>query len=323
MSGAAAHVIQLVRSHYRGDEAAFKAAAEALGRASKLPRVRESIQDLVRSGASQAQQRRYQATPPNGGVLRSLPLDSGGLLHPVPAVTFSDLLLEPALQSLLDEVVVELEYRQQLADRNLRPRSRLLLHGPPGNGKSSAGAAIANAIGIDAYMVSLPDVVSMYLGGTGGNLGKLFESVSSSRIVIFDELDAIGSSRSEGNGSGASKEQNATVNVLLTMMDRVRSGIIIATTNRVEMLDAALRRRFDEELFFPAPNIEQMRSLAVKVSERHSVDPPHVDDCKNFDEVTKRCLTHARRIAMVEILAAEAAEGEDDGKQEEDNEKEN
>jgi SpoVK/Ycf46/Vps4 family AAA+-type ATPase len=220
-------------------------------------------------------------------------------------------MLGDELQATLDELVVELEYRDQLAARNLAPRSRLLFYGPPGNGKTSCASAIASALGLDAYVVSLPDLVSQYIGGTGANLGKLFDGLNPNRVVVFDELDAIGSSRGDSN-TGSSKEQNATVNVMLTLMDRAQ-GIIIATTNRLEIIDPALKRRFDESVHFPAPSVEQMRSLAVKVSAPHAVTAPDVDDCANFDEVTKRCLTHARREAMRQILADEAAEGEQDG----------
>jgi len=235
------------------------------------------------------------------------PTNSDGMLQALKPVTFAGLMLEEHLQLALDEIVIELEYREHLAERNLRPRSRLLLHGPLGNGKTSSGAAIANALDVRAFGVHLPEVLSSFIGGTGKNLGSIFSSLGPSTLVVFDELDAIGSGRSGANSAGG-KEYNTIVNTLLTLLDRHDTGIIIATTNRPDIIDPALRRRFDEEIYFPEPTVPQMRNLAERISLEHDVGMPDVDDCRNFDEVTKRCLTHARRIVMQQILAAERGE---------------
>jgi SpoVK/Ycf46/Vps4 family AAA+-type ATPase len=110
----------------------------------------------------------------------------------------------------------------------------------------------------------------------------------------------------------AGKEANSIVNTMLTLLDRTKHGIIIATTNRPDILDPALLRRFDEQIEFPAPSPEQMRSLASKLCEGFGVPPVDVSSCANFDEVTKRCETEARRAVMRELIAAEQADKESD-----------
>lgn len=310
---AAAHVLGLVRAHYNGDETAFASAATLLARGAKQPQVRHQISQLIQIGRRQ---------PPRPGQsfqpLRPPEPKANGMLQPITPMSFAELVLEPEIQAQLDELAIELEYREALADRKVRARNRLLFHGPPGNGKTSCAGALANALGLRAYCVNLSRTVSKYLGETGQNLGQLFDSITATTFVVLDEIDAIAAHRGVVD-QAAGKEFNSTVNTLLTLMDRNRTGIIVATTNRPDIIDPALLRRFDERLYFPAPSVEQMRGLASKLAEDYGIKPPEVVDCGNFDEVHKRTETHARRSIMQEILAAEAENEDEDGDEEEGN----
>lgn len=307
---ASAHLMQLVRAHYQGNESAFASAAITLARAAKLPTTREGILDLVREGAA-AQRRNgngcgarpsFQPTPPPA-------LATHSMLEQLAPVTFASLLLEPDLQLFLDDLVVELEYRTELQTRGLRARNRFLFHGPPGNGKTSSAAALASALNLSAFAVSLPRTVSKYVSETGENLGRIFDNLTPSTVVVFDEIDAIAAHRGVVDQS-AGKEFNSKVNTLLTLMDRKKSGVIIATTNRLDIIDPAVLRRFDEQIFFPAPRPDQLRALADKLAD--GFDIPRLserllEECANYDHVTKVVEREARRIVMKEILAAEAA----------------
>jgi SpoVK/Ycf46/Vps4 family AAA+-type ATPase len=306
---ASAHVLQLVRAHYVGNESQFASAALSLARGSKLPSVRASIMNAVKAGHASGS----ASQPRPAQQMRPLPqTPASRMLQCLPAVTFADLMLETQLQGQLDEIVIELEYRDDLAARKLRARNRLLFHGPPGNGKSSSAAAVGEALGVSAYAVSLPQLIDIYVGGTGKNLGELFDAIRPETVVVFDEIDAVGSRRTDTDSS-ASKEKNSIINTFLTLLDRCKHGVIIGTTNRPDMIDPALMRRFDEKIEFPAPTREQMAALGQKLCEGYGVGEIHVTDCANFDEVAKRCETQARRIVMREILAAEeAAETEED-----------
>jgi SpoVK/Ycf46/Vps4 family AAA+-type ATPase len=298
---ASATVMQLVRAHFERDDAAFANAAMTLARAASAGTVRQSIIDTVRKG--------YQRRPgadlaKQRDASRAPVVASSGLLQALPTVRFDDLVLEPQLQAALDECVLELEYREELAERGIRARNRFLLWGPPGNGKSSVSAAVASALGVQAYGVSLPRIISENMGGTGKHLGELFDSLRPDTLVVFDEIDALGARRESG-GSSAGKEMNNIVNTMLTLMDRTKHGVMVATTNRLDMLDEALVRRFDEVLEAPAPTVQQMRALAEKLCTGFGVRPIDVSSCRNFDEVAKLCETTARRIIMREILDAE------------------
>lgn len=313
---AGASVLQMVRAHYAGDETAFASAASTLARNAKTPAVRHTISQLIQQG------RRQPARPGQSfQQLRPPEPKAEGMLQPITPMSFAELVLEPSLQAQLDEIAIELEYRDALAERKIRARNRLLFHGPAGNGKTSVGGALANTLGLRAYCVSLSRTISKYLGETGQNLGKIFDSIRPGSFVVLDEIDAVAAHR--GNVEhAAGKEFNSVVNTLLTLFDNNRTGIIVATTNRPDIIDPALLRRFDEKLYFPAPSAEQMRGLASKLAEEYGIEPPDVTDCANFDEVHKRTETEARRTIMREILAAEGAEEGDedqDGDEEESN----
>ena len=145
-----------------------------------------------------------------------------------------------------------------------------------------------------AYWVSLPSVVSGFLGATQANLDKLFPVLGDGVALVLDELDAIGQRRGIGDHSGSTREGNAIVNSLLSLMDRQSGGMLIATTNRVDVLDEALVRRFDLVLEFPRPSSADLRALADILGERFSVDACDVESLSSFDEVTKAMHDRAR-----------------------------
>lgn len=314
---ASALVLGLVRAHFRRDDMAFAGSAAMLTRSAQ-PAVRAQIEEIIRKGYL------GRGPAPPGGFtgdnyrrntepLKELKQAPIGPLQPLRRVSFPELMLDSDLQALLDELVLELEFREELAGRNLRARNRFLFHGMPGNGKSSGAAALANALGVKAYCVSIPQLVGSHLGETGKNLAALFDSIRDGMVVVFDEIDAVGSRRGQGE-QACDKEMNATVNCFLMLLDRNKSGVIVATTNRPDMLDEALRRRFDEQILFPEPSSEQMTDLAWRLAQKFGVPPVYVTDCKNFDEVTKRVENEARRIVMKELIAADTAsdEGEEE-----------
>jgi SpoVK/Ycf46/Vps4 family AAA+-type ATPase len=303
---ASASVLQLIRAHYGGHEDTFAASAMALARGSKVWSVRNGIEQLVREGLrSRAAQVRQQ----QGHSMRQIDGDrprqlAGGMLEQLKRQTFEQLLLPAETQAFFDEISTEIEYGEELAERGLRPRNRLLLHGPPGCGKTSCASALASALDLPAYGVALPRLIGKYLGETGANLGALFDSIPDDSLLVFDELDAIGGVRG-GIEQAAGKEFNSTLNTMLTLLDRKSTGILIATTNRLDILDPALVRRFDESVLVPEPTAGQKLMLAERLCEQFGVPVPGVGECQNYDAVTKLVLREARKHVMREILAQE------------------
>ncbi|CCW18784.1 Cell division protein FtsH [Sphingobium indicum BiD32] len=133
------------------------------------------------------------------------------------------------------------------------PRHRVLLSGPPGNGKTSFAEAVAEGLGLPLFVVRYDALIGSYLGETNARLRKLFDFVRTQpSVLFFDEFDAIGKERGDTHETGEIKR---VVSFLLMQLDQLPSYVIvIAATNHAELLDRAVWRRFQLRLGFPAPD---------------------------------------------------------------------
>lgn len=177
-----------------------------------------------------------------------------------------DAILEITPQRQLDELLLPLPVRrngEQLIEEHRRagvlrahgmePRHRVLLSGPPGNGKTSFAEAIAESLCLPFFLVRYDALIGSYLGETNTRLRKLFDYIrTQSCVLFFDEFDAIGKERGDTHETGEIKR---VVSFLLMQLDQLPSYVIvIAATNHAELLDRAVWRRFQMRLDFPAPD---------------------------------------------------------------------
>lgn len=167
--------------------------------------------------------------------------------------TLDDLTLPDTLATLFNEVVEEHARRDLLRSHNLEPRHRILLCGPPGNGKTTLAEAFATHLAVPFYVVKYEGIINRYLGETAQQLDKLFDHIKTRRCVLFfDEFDAISKEREDLNDSG---EMKRVVNSLLKQIDMLPSHVVvIGATNHESMLDRAVWRRFQLQLEVPRPS---------------------------------------------------------------------
>ena len=139
-----------------------------------------------------------------------------------------------------------------LRSYGLEPRNKILLIGPPGNGKTSLAEAIAEALMVPLLTVRYESIIGAYLGETASRLSKLFEYAKTRQCVLFfDEFDTIGKERGDQHETGEIKR---VVSSLLMQIDALPSYVVtIAATNHDALLDQAVWRRFQVKLELPKP----------------------------------------------------------------------
>ena len=174
-------------------------------------------------------------------------------------VTFKDVAGLEEEKTELIEIVNFLKEPKKFHDMGAKIPKGILLYGKPGTGKTLIAKAIAGEAGVPFISMSGSEFIEMFAGLGASRVRKLFEKAKkvSPCIVFIDEIDAIGSRRT--SGSGAETENNQTLNQLLVEMDGFETDqtvIVLAATNRPEMLDKALLRpgRFDRQITIAAPD---------------------------------------------------------------------
>ena len=173
----------------------------------------------------------------------------------------------------LDEIKSELLFivslmKNQPTDSTVRIPKGILLEGPPGNGKTMLAQAIATEAGVNFISINASELTDKFLGETGKSVRKIFEKAAENApcVLFIDEIDAIGSKRTEGADDAVDKELNSVINTLLTKLDgvSVTTGVtVIAATNMASSLDPALIRpgRFDKRFYIPNPNATARKDL--------------------------------------------------------------
>lgn len=181
---------------------------------------------------------------------------SGGrdfVIESQPQVRLEDLILPLPAERLTRQLIQEQGRSDLLRTQGLQPRHRVLLSGPPGNGKTSLAEAVAEALSLPLLTVRYDALVGAYLGETNARLAKLFEYARATPCVLFfDEFDAVGKERGDVHETGEIKR---VVSFLLMQLDQLPSYVVtMAATNHAELLDRAVWRRFQLRIDMPAPD---------------------------------------------------------------------
>lgn len=175
----------------------------------------------------------------------------------------TDLFLPDAAAVALRELVEEQQRADVLRSHDLEPRHRVLLSGPPGNGKTSIAEGLAYDLMVPLLTVRYDALIGSYLGETATRLRRLFEHASTRACVLFfDEFDTLGKERGDTQDSGEIKR---VVSSLLLQMDDLPSYVVVVTaTNHAELLDRAVWRRFQLRLQIPQPSRSQICNFISK-----------------------------------------------------------
>lgn len=242
-------LVSLVRAGAAGDREALRSTTEALvadERAKKHYIVADRLQRALSA---------VPVTPP--ALTASSPHlnPSNGreaILEVTARLQIDDLILSLPVKESGRQLIEEHRRADVLRASGYEPRHRVLLSGPPGNGKTSFAEALAESLGLPFYVVRYDALIGSYLGETNARLRKLFDYVRTTpSVLFFDEFDAIGKERGDTHETGEIKR---VVSFLLMQLDQLPSYVIVvAATNHGELLDRAVWRRFQMRLSMPAP----------------------------------------------------------------------
>lgn len=250
----------LLKSHASGDDERFRAIALQIA-ADNAKRGNTQLAEELRGLVDRA--KRAQAP---AGYPRAVPIArpagelAGLIMASFPNTRLSEMVLAESVRSSLVQAIEQYRQRDRLRSHGLAPKRRLLLIGPPGCGKTMTASALASECNLPLMFVQLHALLTKYMGETAAKLHLVFDGMSQTRgVYLFDEFDAIGSTRSMRNDVG---EIRRVLNSFLLFLERDDSeSIVVAATNYVGMLDTALFRRFDDVIQYDLPNAPMTRAL--------------------------------------------------------------
>jgi len=255
-------LVNLVKAGSQGDQQLLRTTVEAMAAEERAKRHHQLANKLVENLMAPKQ------NPRGPEVVRSFDGGHGGLLYEVvPRRTLESLLLSETVVSACRELIEEQLRKELLRSYGVEPRHRVLLSGPPGNGKTCLAEALATELMVPLFAVRYEAIIGSFLGETSGRLKRLFDFVRTHQCVLFfDEFDTLGKERGDTHETGEIKR---VVSSLLLQIDALPSHVVVVTaTNHAELLDRAVWRRFQLRLALPAPTAVQKEEWFARLEKR-------------------------------------------------------
>ncbi len=280
-------LVSLVKAGSSGDHERVRSVTEAIiadERAKRHNVLADRLTDAMRVNGERASRAGFIGQAAN----RSREF----LIESTPRRRLADLVLSDINRRACTELIEEQHRASVLRAHSLEPRHRVLLVGPPGNGKTSLAEAIAEALAVPFFIVRYDALIGSFLGETASRLRRVFDYARTTPCVLFfDEFDAVGKERGDRHETGEIKR---VVSSLLMQVDDLPSyTVVVAATNHAELLDRAAWRRFQVRLALDAPS---RRDLTAYI-ERFAA---------TFDEPLGRsAVTIAKRLGAVSYAEAE------------------
>ena len=261
------HVAELIRAMGKKDDANARRAVEVMIAQEKHHNNLQAADMLQRALNTWSR----MLTP-----LQPLPYAVQNLVWEESALrTMNDLALPATITAQVHAFLSERQHADRLRAAGLPVAHTVLLTGPPGNGKTSLATAMASAFDMPFLAGQSHALIESHLGETSRNVGKLFEYASHNPVVLFlDELDTLGSGRA-AEGSSANKEYRHVLTSLLMLIDHFPdTSVLVAATNRPDLIDPALIRRFDLALVLPPPSESDILGYLTRYQADHAMHFP-------------------------------------------------
>lgn len=244
----------LIKAGRTGNQNLLRTAVEAMAADERAKRHSVLADRLIEQLNLHTPSPSQGLTRANGGRADE---NAASIVERPPRHGLSSLVLSSHVVQACQELVEEHARRDLLRSYGLEPRSKVLLIGPPGSGKTSLAEAIAFELTVPLFVVHYETLIGSFLGETSSRLKKLFDYVRAYPCVLFfDEFDTLGKERGDTHDTGEIKR---VVSSLLLQIDDLPSHVVVVTaTNHAELLDRAVWRRFQIKMDMPRPTREQV-----------------------------------------------------------------
>lgn len=258
-------LLHLAEAALSGDDDRVRTTIEALSAEERVKRHTVLAEDLARL----LNRPRRPPVRSHGAIGKN----DDGFAEIYPKRRLQELALPDIARDELSMLVEEQIRSDVLRAYNVEPRHRVLLVGPPGNGKTSCAEALATELAVPLLVVRYEAIITSFLGETSTKLGQVLDEARRRHCVLFlDEFDALAKERGDEHDAG---EMKRIVSTLLLQLDRLPSHVVVcAATNHSELLDRAVWRRFQARITLPAPTREQSLRFAEQVRDRLGMHLP-------------------------------------------------
>jgi ATPase family associated with various cellular activities (AAA) len=298
-------LVDLFKNASKGDQSAFRKTAETMiqeertkGHRVLAERLTKSLQPNLFSPTGGIVQRQNTGAGQSNTQHRDL------IYENTPERSLDSLILPNGIHTQFREFIEEQHRSELLHAHGLRARNRVLLAGPPGNGKTSLAEALAFELMYPLLVVRYETLVGSYLGETSGRLKNLLDYAKTQRCVLFfDEFETLGKERGDTHETGEIKR--VVSSLLLQIDDLPDYVIVVGASNHPELLDRAVWRRFQLRVELPLPTRDQLTKHITAISEQHHVDFGYAAESLakhmaglNFAEVEEFCLGIVRKAVL-------------------------
>jgi AAA+ superfamily predicted ATPase len=269
-------LLQLVEAALRSDDRRLRRTVEAL-----IVEERAKRHTVLATELSELLLRSPERHATQGGFQRVSDMRSSDIVEVYPKRRLSELQLPEVAQEDIRLLIEEQHRADLLRAYNLEPRHKVLLIGPPGNGKTSCAEAIAAELAVPLIPLQYETLITSYLGETSAKLARVLGAARQRHCVLFlDEFDTVAKERGDEHDSG---EARRIVSTLLLQLDQLPSHVIVcAATNHSELLDRAVWRRFELLIELPMPTrsrrVEFVAHLCERLALQLSISPRTIVD---------------------------------------------